>query len=93
MKQSELWFGFTLVLDGDLGAVEAQREIPAGLKLLSSWGLAAFAVMQKVPPVLPTPEGPNDAHLPEMPNSFLYPKLLGQNWSWKNVQVVSRLVL
>lgn len=88
MKQSELRFGFTLVLDGDLGAVEAQREIPAGLKLLSSWGLAAFAVMQKNPPVLPTPEGP-----PEMPNSFLYPKLLGQNWSWKNVQVVSHLVL
>lgn len=53
MKQSELWFGFTLVLDGALGAVGAQREIPAGMELLSNWGFAACAEMQKISPVLP----------------------------------------
>lgn len=93
MKQSEPWFGFTLVLDGALGTVGAQREIPAGMELLPNLGFAARAVMQKMSPVFPTPEGPNDAHLPEMPNSFLYPKQLGQNWSWKNVKVVSYPVL
>lgn len=61
MEQSELWFGFTLVLDGALGTVGAQRE---GMELLSNWGFAACAAMQKISPVLPTSEGPNDAHLP-----------------------------
>lgn len=93
MKQSELWFGFTLVLNGALGTAEAQSEIPERMKLLSDWGWAACAVMQKISPVLPSPEGPKDAHLPEMPNCFLYPKQLGQNWSWKNVKGVSYPVL
>lgn len=57
MKQPELWFGFSLVLEGALGTDWAQREIPAGMELLTNWGFAACAVMQKVSPVLPTPEG------------------------------------
>lgn len=43
MKQSSgLGVVFTLVLVGALGTVEAQREIPTGMKLMSNWGFCCF---------------------------------------------------
>lgn len=56
VKQSGLGFVFTLVLAGALGTVEAQREMPTGMKLVSNWGFAAFTLMQAIPPVSSTPE-------------------------------------